>query len=75
MSQREKAVSVRTVGIDTVKNTFHLIGLDEQGTIVLREKLARRDCQAASECIALLDRDSSVATHYVAASCSRSVVM
>jgi hypothetical protein len=41
MSQKTNAVAVRTIGIDTGKNTFHLIGLDEQGTIVLREKLAR----------------------------------
>ncbi len=30
-----------TIGIDTGKNTLHLIGLDDQGTIVLREKIAR----------------------------------
>jgi len=41
MSQKTSAVAVRTIGIDTGKNTFHLIGLDKQGTIVLREKLAR----------------------------------
>ena len=41
MSQKTNAVAVRTIGIDTGKNTFHLIGLDELGTIVLREKLAR----------------------------------
>jgi hypothetical protein len=41
MSQKTNAVAVRTIGIDTGKNTFHLIGLDEQGAMVLREKLAR----------------------------------
>ena len=41
MLQKTNAVAVRTIGIDTGKNTFHLIGLDQQGTIVLREKLAR----------------------------------
>jgi len=39
MSQKTSAVAVRTIGIDTGKNTFHLIGLDKQGTIVLRENL------------------------------------
>ena len=43
MSQKTNAVAVRTIGIDTGKNTFHLIGLYEQGTIVLREKLAEVD--------------------------------
>jgi hypothetical protein len=26
--------TVRTIGIDTCKNTLHMIGLDEKGTIV-----------------------------------------
>ena len=41
MSQKTNAQSLSTIGIDTGKNTVHLIGLDDQGTIVLREKLAR----------------------------------
>ena len=31
----------RTIGIDIGKNTFHLIGLDKIGAIVLRQKLSR----------------------------------
>ena len=35
------AVSVvRTIGIDTGKNTLHMIGLNEKGAIVLREKVS-----------------------------------
>jgi hypothetical protein len=41
MSRTTSAVAVSTIGIDTGKNTLHLIGLDERGTIVLREKLPR----------------------------------
>src|SRR4029450_3448349 len=33
--------TIVTVGIDIGKNTFHLIGLDERGAIVLRRKLSR----------------------------------
>ena len=33
--------SVATIGIDIGKNTFHLIGLDKKGAIVLRQKLSR----------------------------------
>ena len=40
MSRTTNAVAVSTIGIDTGKNTLHLIG-DEQGMIGLREKLAR----------------------------------
>ena len=35
MLQKTNAVSVRTIGIDTSKNTFHLIGLDQQGTMIM----------------------------------------
>ena len=31
----------RTIGIDIGKTTFHLIGLDTMGAIVLRQKLSR----------------------------------
>jgi hypothetical protein len=41
MLQKTDAVVASTIGIDTGKNTLHLIGLDDQGTIVLREKLSR----------------------------------
>ena len=68
MSQKTNAVAVRTIGIDTGKNTFHLIGLDEQGTIVLREKLARgrigRRLANVSPC--LIGIEAGMATHYVA---------
>jgi hypothetical protein len=46
MSRTTNAVAVSTIGIDTGKNTLHLIGLDEQGTIVLREKLPRGRMEA-----------------------------
>ena len=68
MLQKTNAVTVRTIGIDTGKNTFHLIGLDELGTIVLREKLARgrigRRLANASPC--LIGIEAGMATHYVA---------
>jgi hypothetical protein len=31
MSRTTSAVAVSTIGVDTGKNTLHLIGLDEQG--------------------------------------------
>ena len=68
MLQKTNAVAVRTIGIDTGKNTFHLIGLDQQGTIVLREKLARgrigRRLANTSPC--LIGIEAGMATHYVA---------
>jgi transposase len=41
MPSKTDAVVARTIGIDTGKNTLHLIGLDEKGAIVLREKVSR----------------------------------
>jgi hypothetical protein len=44
MPFKTDTATVRTIGIDTGKNTLHMIGLDEKGTIVLREKVARGRC-------------------------------
>jgi hypothetical protein len=41
MYQKTDTVVACTIGIDTGKNTLHLIGLDDRGAIVLREKLTR----------------------------------
>jgi transposase len=40
--------TIATIGIDIGKNTFHLVGLDERGAIVLRQKLSRARSQLAS---------------------------
>ena len=40
MPRKSNAIAV-TLGVDPGKNTFHLIGLDARGEIVLREKVAR----------------------------------
>ena len=68
MSKQTDAISVRTIGIDTGKNTLHLIGLDQRGTIVLREKLARGRIGArlANVQRCLIGIEAGMATHYVA---------
>ena len=38
---RKTTAQVTTIGIDIGKNTFHLIGLDADGNIVLRRKFSR----------------------------------
>jgi ABC-type uncharacterized transport system substrate-binding protein len=50
MSQNRDPVAVSTIGIDTGKNTLHLIGLDERGTVVLREKVARGPERPSPSC-------------------------
>jgi transposase len=41
MDSKATDSTVATIGIDIGKNTFHLVGLDERGAIVLRQKLSR----------------------------------
>src|SRR5437899_4467446 len=35
------SAAVATIGIDLGKNTFHLVGLDQRGAIILRQKVSR----------------------------------
>src|SRR5246500_2667833 len=68
MPSKMEAVVAHTIGIDTGKNTLHLIGLDEKGAIVLREKGSRGRIVArlanAPRC--LIGIEAGMATHYVA---------
>ena len=41
MSRSSASAAVATLGIDLGKNSFHLVGQDERGAIVLRLKLSR----------------------------------
>ena len=41
MSHKTAATVAHTIGIDTGKNTLHLIGVDDKGAMVLREKVVR----------------------------------
>jgi len=68
MPSKTDAVVARTIGIDTGKNTLHLIGLDEKGAIVLREKVSRGRIAArlANTPRCLIGIEAGMATHYVA---------
>jgi len=68
MSHKTAATVAHTIGIDTGKNTLHLIGLDDQGAIVLREKIARGRIAArlANVPRCLIGIEAGMATHYVA---------
>ncbi len=41
MSRNSLPSTIATVGIDIGKNTFHLVGLDKRGAIVLQQKTSR----------------------------------
>ena len=72
MSHKTTASVTHTIGIDTGKNTLHLIlhliGLDDKGAIVLREKIARGRIAArlANVPPCLIGIEAGMATHYVA---------
>jgi transposase len=68
MPRKTDNAVVHTIGIDTGKNTLHLVGLDEKGTIVLHEKVSRNRIAArlvnVSPC--LVGIEAGMATHYIA---------
>jgi transposase len=68
MSHKTSATVAPTIGIDTGKNTLHLIGLGDNGAIVLREKIARGRIAArlANMPRCLIGIEAGMATHYVA---------
>ena len=65
MPCKKDVAVVRTIGIDTGKNTLHMIGLNEKGAIVLREKVSRNRIAARlvniSPC--LIGIEAGMATH------------
>ena len=66
-SKADTAVA-RTIGIDTGKNTLHMIGLDEKGAIVLREKVSRTRIatRLANVPPCLIGIEAGMASHHVA---------
>ncbi len=68
MSRKTDTAVARTIGIDTGKNTLHLIGLDDKGAIVLREELSRGRIAArlANVPKCLIGIEAGMATHCVA---------
>jgi transposase len=59
--------AVATIGIDIGKNTFHLIGLDKTGAIVLRQKLSRGQVNArlANMPPCLIGMEACVGAHHL----------
>jgi transposase len=59
--------AVATIGIDIGKNTFHLLGLDSNGAIVLRQKLSRHQVEArlANMPPCLIGMEACVGAHHL----------
>jgi transposase len=45
MSRQPMPSAITTIGIDIGKNTFHLVGLDQRGAIVLQLKTSREQLE------------------------------
>jgi hypothetical protein len=52
--------AVAVIGIDIGKNSFHIVGLDSRGAIVLRQKWSRGQVEAAGQYVAVPDRHGGV---------------
>jgi transposase len=59
--------TVATMGIDIGKNSFHVIGLDQRGAIMLRQKWSRRQIEARLANIApcLIGMEACVGAHHL----------
>ena len=74
MSRKKVAAAAYSIGIDTGKNVLHVIGLDEKGAVVLREKVSRSRIAARLVNVprCLIGIEAGMATHCMAASWLRS---
>ena len=59
--------AVAVVGIDLGKNSFHIVGLDRRGTIVLRQKWSRGQVEArfANMPPCLVGMEACVGAHHL----------
>jgi transposase len=64
---RQSKDTVATLGIDIGKNTFHLVGLNKRGAIVLRQKLSHRqlDLRFANLPPCLIGMEACVGAHHL----------
>jgi transposase len=62
-----KTTSIATMGIDIGKNSFHVVGLDERGSIVLRQKWSRTQVEArlANMPSCLIGMEACVGAHHL----------
>src|SRR6185312_6234063 len=59
--------TIRVVGIDIGKNSFHIVGLDHRGAIVLRQKWSCGQVEArfANMSLCLIGMEACVGAHHL----------
>ncbi len=67
MTNQSTEVAPRTIGIDIGKNTFHLVGMDASGAIVLRQKVSRGQLEKrfANMPPCLIGMEACVGAHFL----------
>ena len=67
-TSQNTAETINTIGIDVGKNTFHLVGLDKRGAIVLQQKVTRHQLGRRLSNIprCLIGMEACSGTHYLA---------
>ena len=73
----ESNTAIAIVGIDIGKNSFHIVGLDQCGAIVLRQKWSRGQVEArfANMPPCLIGMEACVGAHHLSRSLRRLVTM
>src|SRR5438552_8683591 len=66
MSQ-QLSTTIAVIGVDIGKNSFHIVGLDQRGAIVLRQKWSRGQVQArfANMPPCLIGMEACVGAHHL----------
>jgi transposase len=67
-THQKSSDAVATIGIDIGKNTFHLVGLDKRGAMVLRIKLSRSQLERrlANVPCCLVGMEAGCGSHHIA---------
>ena len=67
MPRQSTPSAVATIGIDIGKNTFHLVGLDQRGAIVLQLKNSREQLERrlANLPRCLIDMEAYSGSHHI----------
>src|SRR5215813_1078760 len=67
MSSASVRTTISTIGLDLGKNTFHLVGLDRRGAIVLQQKLSRGQLERrlANVPRCLIGMEACSGSHYI----------
>jgi transposase len=66
-TSQKTSEAIATIGVDLGKNTFHLVGLDKRGAIVLQPKVSRgqleRRLSNTAHC--LIGMEACSGSHYI----------